>query len=94
MNIAGFEYFSGPLIDNDLLDESKPYREICVHCVCGKNYRTYVNGDVPIPSVPENVFCPFCELSATNFWMVSGHSGGHFNAAYFHPNVRNEPTNV
>lgn len=79
----GFNFIYGPLVENNLLDKTKPYREVCIHCICEGNYRIYVNGEDVIPPIPENVFCPFCYRPATDFWMVSGHSGGYFNASYF-----------
>jgi len=70
---------------NPELDEDVPeVREQLVVCVCGNGYRVRVNGIMPISDADmKGVICPFCRRDAREHMMVSGHSGGLFNATRF-----------
>lgn len=81
-----YEFFciDAPLLDNPLLDDEKEAREVLAACVCGQEYRLIVNGLTPIPDAPWDemeVQCPGCARSPGQAYMISGHSGGCFNAS-------------
>jgi hypothetical protein len=71
-----------PLKHNPYLQAGE-LRELLVTCQCRQQYRILVNGDVPIPVFEhdKDITCDLCELSMKEVAVISGHSGGVFNAS-------------
>jgi hypothetical protein len=75
-----------PMVDALCLNAELPTCEVLVVCYCGKEYRTVVNGEGPIPpnEALQGIQCPHCERSATDWKTLSGHSAGVFNVTIGH----------
>lgn len=79
-----YEYFTRDSVEvqNPNLKQDNQKVEQLVYCNCGKRYRVWVNGSGAVAdSVMQGIFCPHCGTDAINFWMLSGHSAGCFNAS-------------
>ncbi len=73
---------NAPEVANPHFDAQKPHVEQLVTCLCFKQYRVFVNGDLPISDTKmSGVFCPHCGAAACDSVKVSGHSAGCFNAS-------------
>ena len=68
-----------PLYENPQLNEEEEMREMLISCMCGAGYRIIANGCIPIVTISNNITCKNCGKPAKN-QIISGHSGGIFNA--------------
>ena len=74
-----------PLVENGVSQDDDDSHEVLVLCQCKKQYRLFLRGDAPIPSVDDaKASCPHCNRGVQEWLMLSGHSAGIFNASLGH----------